>query len=61
MKMKIIDKGIILLFIGALIMSIMALYNELINHDSDKSAFYLITSIMTFWISYILAHKEDSN
>lgn len=58
--MKIIDKGIILLFIGALIMSIMALYNELINHDSGKSAFYLITSIMTFWISYILAHKEDS-
>ena len=57
--MKIIEKSILPLFIGGMILSIMALYNELVSHDSDKAEFYLISSVATFWIAYIFAHKED--
>ena len=59
--MKIIEKVIIILFIGSLILSIIALYNKLISHNSDNATFYTIISIMTLSLSFILAYMEGSD
>ena len=56
--MKILEGAIVLLFIGALIMSIVALYNKFISHDGDKATFYAIISIMTLSLSLILAYMD---
>lgn len=56
--MKILEGAIVLLFIGALIMSIIALYNKFISHDEDKATFYAIISIMTLSLSLILAYMD---
>lgn len=56
--MKIREGIIILLFIGSLILSTIALYNKLISHDSDKATFYAIISLMSLSLSFILAYME---
>lgn len=59
--MKILEGVIILLFIGSLILSTIALYNKLISHDSDKATFYAIISLMSLSLSFILAYIGDKD
>jgi TM2 domain-containing membrane protein YozV len=59
--MKIINGVIILLFIGSLILAIIALYNKLISHDSDNTKFYAIISILSLSLSFVLASVEGSD
>ncbi len=59
--MKISERVIIISFIASLILSIIALYNKLIRHDSDNATFYAIISIMALSLSFILAYTEGSD